>query len=182
MYLNPSHILTRHHRFDAESSTHTLGSRQGYGEWMAEKNIGSSLSQWGHLSHYSDIKISAMVSQIIRVSMDCSKGLSKHRSKKIPKLRVTGLCGENPPVTGGFPSQGASNAENVSIWWRHHGVMGSWILAIQFQTVRSVSQQRKPPHPTLLYALTQCSWGDVAIFWICELKHFKVTDSWNNFC
>ena len=26
----------------------------------------------------------------------------------------------NSPVTGGFPSQMASNAENVSIWWRHH--------------------------------------------------------------
>ena len=24
------------------------------------------------------------------------------------------------PVTGGFPSQRASNAENVSIWWHHH--------------------------------------------------------------
>ena len=24
------------------------------------------------------------------------------------------------PVTSGFPSQKASNAENVSIWWRHH--------------------------------------------------------------
>ena len=23
-------------------------------------------------------------------------------------------------VTGGFPAQVASNAENVSIWWRHH--------------------------------------------------------------
>ena len=29
------------------------------------------------------------------------------------------LWGE-PPVTGGFPSQRASNTENVSIWWRHH--------------------------------------------------------------
>ena len=27
----------------------------------------------------------------------------------------------NPPVTGGFTSQMNSNAENVSIWWRHHG-------------------------------------------------------------
>ena len=26
----------------------------------------------------------------------------------------------NPPDTGGFPSQRASNAENISIWWRHH--------------------------------------------------------------
>ena len=36
-------------------------------------------------------------------------------------LRVTGLCERNPLVTGGFPSQRASNAEKVSIWWRHHG-------------------------------------------------------------
>ena len=25
------------------------------------------------------------------------------------------------PVTGEFPAQMASNAENASIWWRHHG-------------------------------------------------------------
>ena len=25
---------------------------------------------------------------------------------------------KDPPVTGDFPSQRASNAENVSIWWR----------------------------------------------------------------
>ena len=41
-------------------------------------------------------------------------------SKKTSKLRVTGLCEGKPPVTGGFPSQRARNAENVSIWWRHH--------------------------------------------------------------
>ena len=38
------------------------------------------------------------------------------RSKKTSKLRVTGLCAGNSPVTG----QLASNAENVSIWLRHH--------------------------------------------------------------
>ena len=36
------------------------------------------------------------------------------------KLRVTGLCVGNSPGTGEFPAQMASNAENVSIWWRHH--------------------------------------------------------------
>ena len=40
--------------------------------------------------------------------------------KKTSKLRVTGLCEGNSPVTGEFPAQRASNAENVSIWWRHH--------------------------------------------------------------
>ena len=41
--------------------------------------------------------------------------------KKNPsKLRVTDLCAGNPPVTGEFPAQSASNAENVSFWWRYH--------------------------------------------------------------
>ena len=42
------------------------------------------------------------------------------RSKKTSKLRVTGLCERNSPVIGEFPAQKANNAENVSIWWRHH--------------------------------------------------------------
>ena len=46
--------------------------------------------------------------------------LFKRKSKKTLKLRVTGLCAGNSPVTGEFPAQMASNAENVSIWWRHH--------------------------------------------------------------
>ena len=37
--------------------------------------------------------------------------------KVTPKLCVTSLC---VPVTGEFPAQRASTAENVSIWWRHH--------------------------------------------------------------
>ena len=43
------------------------------------------------------------------------------RSKKTSKLRVTGLCAGNSPGTGEFSAHMASNAENVSIWWRHHG-------------------------------------------------------------
>ena len=46
--------------------------------------------------------------------------LFRCRSKKTSKLRVTGLCAGNSPGTGEFPAQMASNAENVSIWWRHH--------------------------------------------------------------
>ena len=45
--------------------------------------------------------------------------LFRRISKKTSKLRVTGLCEGNSPVTGEFPAQMASNAENVSIWWRH---------------------------------------------------------------
>ena len=41
-------------------------------------------------------------------------------AKKTSKLRVIGLCVGNSPMTGEFPAQMASNAENVSISWRHH--------------------------------------------------------------
>ena len=57
--------------------------------------------------------MSTMASQITGVSIICS--VTDQR-----KIRVTGLYEGNPTVTGRFPSQMASNAENISIWWRHH--------------------------------------------------------------
>ena len=44
-----------------------------------------------------------------------------HRSKKTSKLRVTGLRAGNSPGTGEFPS----NADDGSIWWRHH-IIYAW--------------------------------------------------------
>ena len=49
------------------------------------------------------------------------------RSKKTSKLRATGLCVGNSLEAGEFPAQMASNAENVSIWWRHHGARVNWL-------------------------------------------------------
>ena len=52
---------------------------------------------------------------------DCVLNCSfRRRSKETSKLRVTGLCAGNSPVTGEFPAQMASDAENIFIWWRHH--------------------------------------------------------------
>ena len=48
--------------------------------------------------------------------LDC---LLNRYSGNTSKLRVTGLCEGNSPVTGEIPSQRGSNAENVSTWWRH---------------------------------------------------------------
>ena len=64
---------------------------------------------------------------------ECLLGrLISRRSKKTSKLRVTGLCAGKSPETGEFPAQRASNAENVSIWWRHHDSGGiramPWLL------------------------------------------------------
>ena len=71
--------------------------------------------QWRHNDHYC-------------VSNHQPRGcllnrLFRRRSKKTSKLRVTGLCVGNSPGTGEFPAQMASNAENVSILWRHHVAM-----------------------------------------------------------
>ena len=46
--------------------------------------------------------------------------LFRRRSNETSNLRVADLWWGNSPVTGEFPAQMASNAENVSIWWRHH--------------------------------------------------------------
>ena len=44
----------------------------------------------------------------------------RRRSKKTSKFHVIGLWVGNSPGTGEFPAQMTSNAENVSISWRHH--------------------------------------------------------------
>ena len=75
--------------------------------------------QWRHNGHDS-------VSN--RQPYDCLLNrLFRRRSKKTSKLRVTGLCTGNSPGTGEFPTLVASNAENVSIWWRHHDLSMLWL-------------------------------------------------------
>ena len=79
--------------------------------WCASSHI--------FIFHYSDVIMSAMVYQITGVSIVYSTVCSGADQRNI-KLRVTGLCERNLPVTGECPAQKASNAENDSIWWRHH--------------------------------------------------------------
>ena len=72
------------------------------------------------IGHYSDVTIGAMASEITSLTIYLLKRLFRRSSKKTSKLCITGRCEGNSPVTGEFPAQRASNAENVSIWWRHH--------------------------------------------------------------
>ena len=72
------------------------------------------------VNHYSDAMMDDVASQITSLPIVYSTVYSRRRSQKISNLRVTGLCAVNSLVTGEFPAQRASNAENVSIWWRHH--------------------------------------------------------------
>ena len=76
-------------------------------------------------THYSEVIMGAMVSQITSFMVVYSTVYSG-ADIKTSQLRVTGLRVGNSPVTGEFPAQTASNAEKVSIWWRHH----AWLAVI----------------------------------------------------
>ena len=62
----------------------------------------------------------AIASQITSPTIVYSTVYSAADQRKHQSPCVTGLCAGNSPETGEFPAQMVSNAENVSIWWRHH--------------------------------------------------------------
>ena len=71
-----------------------------------------------HHTHYSDVIMSAMAFQITGASNVCSivgSGADQRKHQSSASLAFVWW-----PVTGEFPEQRASNAENVSIWWRHY--------------------------------------------------------------
>ena len=71
--------------------------------------------------------------------------LFRRRSKKTSKLCVTGLCAGTSPGTGEFPAQMASNAENISIWWRHHVISRNiyvYIYALWFSVLSNYMSSR----------------------------------------
>ena len=73
--------------------------------------------------HYSDVKMGAIGSQITSLTivyLIVNSGADQrkhHSSASLAFVRGIHRAGE-------FPAQRASYAENVSIWWRHHGVSG----------------------------------------------------------
>ena len=64
--------------------------------------------------------MSTMVFHVTSLMVVFSTVYSGTDKKKTSKFHVAGLCEGNSPMTGEFPAQRVSNAENVSIWWRHH--------------------------------------------------------------
>ena len=73
------------------------------------------------IHHYSDVIMGAIASQITSLTIvystvDSEADQRKHQSSASLAFVQAG----NSPGTGEFPAQMASNAENVSIWWRHH--------------------------------------------------------------
>ena len=69
----------------------------------------------------------AMASQITSLTIVYSTIHSGVDQRKHQSPAVLAICAGNSPVNGEFPAQMASNAENVSIWWRHRDIMVRWI-------------------------------------------------------
>ena len=61
----------------------------------------------------------SMASQITSLTIVCSAVYSGADQRKHQSSASLAFCAGNSPGTGEFPAQMASNAENVSIWWRH---------------------------------------------------------------
>ena len=78
--------------------------------------------------NYGDVKLGTIASQITNLTIVYST--IQTQIKETSKLRATGLFVRNSPVTGAFPAQMVSNAENGSIWWRHHGTSSTLVQVI----------------------------------------------------
>ena len=77
--------------------------------------------------HYSDVIMSAMASQITRLTIVYSIVYSSANQRKHQSSASLAFVWGNSPVTGEFPAQMASNSGNISIWWRHHDLnYASW--------------------------------------------------------
>ena len=83
--------------------------------------------------YISDVIKGVMASQITSVTCLLNR-LFMRISNKTSKLRVTGVCEGNSPMTDDFPAQRASNAENVSICF--------WLNTRTLTTPRAVKLHR----------------------------------------
>ena len=87
-----------------------------------ERHLSVIMSHINFGNHYGDVIMGAIAFQFTSLTIVYSKVYSdvderKHQSSA---SLAHGLCVGNSPGTGEFPAQMASNAENVSVWWRHH--------------------------------------------------------------
>ena len=111
--------------------------------------------------HYSDVITSAMASQITTLTIVYSTVCSG-ADKKTSKLRVTGLCEGNSPMTGEFPAQRASNAEIFSILWRYHMIIWMCVYICAFAHYRMTAHVCAFAHicTSLHISIRSCIWDD----------------------
>ena len=91
-------------------------------------------------------------------------------SKKISKFPSLALCEGNPPVTGGFPSQRASNEESISISWWHECVRCNYFLVDCFMTKACTAAIEVQPLELGKHAAGQQSIQTLAVEFMCFQK------------
>ena len=74
--------------------------------------------------HYNGVII-AMVTAQIAILVVVQSFIQAQIKENTKALRHWPLC-----VTGEFPARRASNAEIVSIWWRHHDVVTKMFVLV----------------------------------------------------
>ena len=94
--------------------------------------------------HYSDFIMSAMTSQITSLTIVYSTVYSDADQRKHQSPASLTFFAGNSPMTGEFPAQMASNAEIVSIWWRHHDeCLISQMCSVVLNDLTSIQKQAK---------------------------------------
>ena len=83
--------------------------------------ITRSLQLWGNRGTNM---IASKTSQSCLRAVDRLTAWWRHQMEIFSALLA--IYAGNSPVTGEFPVQRASNAENISIWWRHHDNLEAW--------------------------------------------------------
>ena len=81
----------------------------------------------GHGWHYGDVIVGTIASQITSLAIDYSTVYLDPDQRKHQSSASLAICAGNSPEAGEFPAQMASNAEDVSICWRHHGGLFSYL-------------------------------------------------------
>ena len=126
--------------------------------WLIVTSQWPSFQGWGNFTrHYNDIIMGAVASKITSLRIVYSTVYSDVDQRKKSKPRVTGLCAVNSPGIGEFPAQMASNAENVSIWLRHHEIHQSSIAKIWLEDHSSETSFKS--------ASCQCVKYDINTLW-----------------
>ena len=112
--LNPPKPLRSHIGGSTSDKTICITILTWWRRWWHRNvfHITSSLLRWRHNEYDGDSnhqRFNCLLNRFFRP-----------RWKKTSKLRVTGLCEGNSPVTCEFPAQRLSKTEKVFIWWRRH--------------------------------------------------------------
>ena len=84
-------------------------------------------SQRNNLSHYNDVTMDTIASQITSLTVVYSTVYSDADQRKHQSSASLAFVPRNSLLTGEFPAQMASNAEKVSIWWRHHALHRTFV-------------------------------------------------------